>query len=170
MAKVHFWKPGTVLSSDREIGDGEGSKGLLLVNKFEHYSLSQQRQVLPIAESRNHFLYCIERYRVVVLVSETGTGKSTQLPQYLYEFGWTSPEKAIVCTQPRRLAVLALSSRVALEVGCNVGDIVGFSMRFESSQSSRTRIKYCTDGALLREISSDPLLSRYSVVMVDEVT
>jgi ATP-dependent RNA helicase DDX35 len=100
---------------------------------------------------------------------ETGCGKSTQLPLYLHEGGWTSDgTSAIVCTQPRRLAAITLANRVAEEYGCSVGEQVGYGIRFDYKCSSLTKIKYYTDGVLLREIMSDPLLSRYSCVIIDE--
>ena len=131
---------------------------------------STQTQNLPIHAHKLEILYALEKYSTVVLVSDTGTGKSTQVPQYLYSSGWASEGKAIVCTQPRRVAVLSISKRVAQEVGCILGDEVGYMIRFDSKYSNKTKIKYCTDGVLIREIMSDPLLSAYSVVMIDEVS
>lgn len=91
-----------------------------------------------------------------------------ELPQYLYETGWTSPTAAIAITQPRRVAATTVAARVAEEMGCNLGEEVGYSIRFEDVTSQRTRIKYMTDGMLLREALMDPLLRRYSVIMLDE--
>lgn len=95
-------------------------------------------------------------------------GKSTQIPQYLVESGgWTANDFQVVCTQPRRIAAASLAQRVADEVGTHLGDRVGYSVRFEDKTSPNTKIKYVTDGLLLREATlHDPLLSRYSVVMV----
>lgn len=99
---------------------------------------------------------------------ETGCGKSTQLPLYLHEAGWTNEAYSVVCTQPRRIAATNVAARVAHELGCDLGQEVGYGVRFDFKCSPQTRIKYYTDGILLRETMSDPLLSRYSVVIIDE--
>ena len=90
-----------------------------------------------------------------------------ELPQYLMEEGWATPPYTIACTQPRRVAATSIAQRVAQEVGSVLGDEVGYSIRFEDlSSKSRTRLKYLTDGMLFRETLMDPLLSKYSVIMV----
>ena len=91
-----------------------------------------------------------------------------ELPQYLYETGWTGPNASIAITQPRRVAATTVAARVAEEMGCVLGEEVGYSIRFEDVTSPKTRIKYMTDGMLLREALMDPLLRRYSVIMLDE--
>lgn len=91
-----------------------------------------------------------------------------ELPQYLYETGWTGPAATIAITQPRRVAATTVAARVAEEMGCILGEEVGYSIRFEDVTSPKTRIKYMTDGMLLREALMDPLLRRYSVIMLDE--
>ncbi|KAH7103787.1 P-loop containing nucleoside triphosphate hydrolase protein [Auriculariales sp. MPI-PUGE-AT-0066] len=127
------------------------------------------RHALPIAKHKDKLLYCIEKHQVVIVVGQTGCGKTTQLPQYLYEAGWAPKGSVIACTQPRRVAATSVASRVASEVGCTVGEEVGYTIRFEDvSDKERTRICYMTDGILFRETMIDPLLSRYSVIMVDE--
>ena len=90
-----------------------------------------------------------------------------ELPQYLYETGWASGS-CIAITQPRRVAATTVAARVAEEIGCILGEEVGYSIRFEDVTSPKTRIKYMTDGMLLREALMDPLLRRYSVIMLDE--
>ncbi|KAJ1866053.1 hypothetical protein LPJ78_002149 [Coemansia sp. RSA 989] len=103
------------------------------------------------------------------LIGEPGSGKSTQIPQYLHEAGWTSNNKTIACTQPRRVAAAMLARRVSEEMNVELGTTVGYSVRFtEASDPQNTRIKFLTDGTLIRECMSDPLLSRYSVIMIDE--
>lgn len=157
--------------------DSTDVQDLLPSTSYQHHhrgynnnsSLSYQRQLLPIFQYRSHILYAVEKYSVVVLISDTGTGKSTQIPQYLLESGWASEGQVILCTQPRRIAVMTISDRVAKERHCLLGDEVGYSIRFEKKYSDeRTKIKYCTDGVLIRELMSDPMLLRYSVVMIDE--
>lgn len=107
---------------------------------------------------------------MIVIVGETGCGKSTQLPQYLYENGWCDEGFQVVCTQPRRIAAQTLAQRVTKETGeLKVGGTVGYSVRFDQQISDATAIIYMTDGMLLREAQlQDPLLGRYSVVIVDE--
>ncbi|KAG0652571.1 DEAH box 35 [Hyphodiscus hymeniophilus] len=131
-------------------------------------SLHKPSSLLPIARHRQNLLYLIETYPVTIVVGQTGSGKTTQIPQYLEQAGWCSDGKVIAVTQPRRVAATTVAIRVAEEVGCKVGEEVGYSIRFEDVTSAATRIKFLTDGLLLREALVDPLLSRYSVIMVDE--
>ncbi|CZR53043.1 related to ATP-dependent RNA helicase [Phialocephala subalpina] len=131
-------------------------------------SLHKPASLLPIARHRQNLLYLIETFPVTIVVGQTGSGKTTQIPQYLEQAGWCSDGKVIAVTQPRRVAATTVAVRVAEEVGCEVGKEVGYSIRFEDVTSAATRIKFLTDGLLLREALVDPLLSRYSVIMVDE--
>ncbi|KAK4455518.1 P-loop containing nucleoside triphosphate hydrolase protein [Podospora aff. communis PSN243] len=131
-------------------------------------ALHKPAALLPIAKHRNALLYTIETYPVTIVVGQTGSGKSTQIPQYLEQAGWCANGKTIGITQPRRVAATTVAMRVAEEVGCEIGKEVGYSIRFEDVTSSVTRIKFLTDGLLIREALVDPLLSRYSVIMVDE--
>ncbi|KAJ4351780.1 uncharacterized protein N0V89_007123 [Didymosphaeria variabile] len=124
--------------------------------------------LLPIAQLRNPLLYAIETFPVTIIVGETGSGKTTQIPQFLYKAGWTNDGSQIAVTQPRRIAATSVGARVAEELGCQLGQEVGYSIRFEDVTSEKTKIKFLTDGLLLREMLVDPLLKRYSVVMVDE--
>ncbi|KAJ2800502.1 hypothetical protein H4R20_004033 [Coemansia guatemalensis] len=129
----------------------------------------EQRRRLPAFKHRMQLLYAVENNPVTVIVGEPGSGKSTQLPQYLYESGWAADGKKIACTQPRRVAAAMLAQRVSEEMGVELGTTVGYSVRFsDASDPQMTRIKYLTDGTLIRECLADPLLSAYSVVMVDE--
>ncbi|KAL1956973.1 hypothetical protein VTO42DRAFT_6462 [Malbranchea cinnamomea] len=131
-------------------------------------ALYKPASLLPIAKHRQSLLYLIETYPVTIVVGQTGSGKTTQLPQFLDQAGWCADGKQIAVTQPRRVAATTVASRVAEEMRCNVGQEVGYSIRFEDVTSAATRIKFLTDGLLLREALVDPLLSRYSVIMVDE--
>ncbi|XP_039809459.1 probable pre-mRNA-splicing factor ATP-dependent RNA helicase DEAH9 [Panicum virgatum] len=109
------------------------------------------------------------KYATTIVVGETGSGKSTQIPQYLKEAGWADGGRLIGCTQPRRLAVQTVASRVAEEVGVKLGEEVGYTIRFEDQTNpGMTMIKFLTDGVLIREMMEDPLLTKYSVIMVDE--
>lgn len=127
--------------------------------------LRQQRQALPIFSARQQIIDQCQQHQSLVIVGETGSGKTTQIPQYLLE---ANPQACIAVTQPRRVAATSVARRVAQEVGTRLGGLVGYSIRFEDCTSPQTRLKYCTDGLLLREILTDPLLSRYSVVILDE--
>jgi pre-mRNA-splicing factor ATP-dependent RNA helicase DHX38/PRP16 len=105
----------------------------------------------------------------VVVVGETGSGKTTQLAQYLYEEGYSQGGKLMIgCTQPRRVAAMSVAQRVAAEVGCNVGSTVGYAIRFEDVTSPSTVIKFMTDGVLLRETLRDVDLDAYAAVIMDE--
>ena len=105
---------------------------------------------------------------MTIVVGQTGSGKTTQLPQYLEQAGWCEEGKVVAVTQPRRVAATTVAARVAEEMSCKLGEEVGYSIRFEDVTSAKTRIKFLTDGLLLREALADPLLSRYSVIMIDE--
>ena len=104
---------------------------------------------------------------MLIIVAETGSGKTTQIPQYLHEIGYTKFGK-IGITQPRRVAAMSVAARVAQEVGCKLGHEVGYSIRFEDCSSDRTILKYMTDGMLLREFLSEPDLAGYTCLMIDE--
>eukprot|EP00903_Cladosiphon_okamuranus_P014779 g13692.t2 len=184
----------------------------------------EQRRGLPIFAHKANIIRAVKDHQTVVVVGETGSGKSTQIPQFLYEAGITgggpgwgaggrqggAPSQAaaalpaaangggkgrgrassqedmskssngargdgakgggllVACTQPRRVAAVTVAKRVASEVGCELGHVVGYTVRFDDRTSKSTRIKYMTDGVLLREAMSDPLLSAYSAIVLDE--
>ena len=131
-------------------------------------SASKSRHEAADLRGRRVLLYLVERYQVVVVVGHTGCGKTTQIPQYLHQAGWTAGGRVVACTQPRRVAVTSVAQRVAEEMGEVVGGVVGYAVRFdERFDHQRTRVKYLTDGMLLRELLSDPLLSRCSALMID---
>lgn len=167
-----FWKPAPVSHGRQQVLRDEASQHETPAApfNFSHAPLAQQRLLLPIYKHKRQILYALQHYHVVVIVGETGSGKSTQIPQYLYENGWSDKGFQVVCTQPRRIAAQTLAQRVAQEVGTPLGQKVGYTVRFDNQSSdTMTRIKYVTDGMLLREATlTDPLLSRYSVIMVDE--
>src|SRR5690606_4545140 len=130
-------------------------------------TIRQQRETLPIFELRDDLIAAVKQNQILVVIGETGSGKTTQITQYLAEAGFADKGR-IVCTQPRRVAAMSVAKRVAEEVGCQIGDEVGYTIRFEDCSSSRTRIKYMTDGMLLRECLLDSSLASYSVIMLDE--
>nr|XP_027123536.1 pre-mRNA-splicing factor ATP-dependent RNA helicase DEAH1-like isoform X2 [Coffea arabica] len=129
--------------------------------------LQDDRKTLPVYPYRDELLQAINDHQVLVIVGETGSGKTTQIPQYLHEAGYTKRGK-IGCTQPRRVAAMSVAARVSQEMGVKLGHEVGYSIRFEDCTSETTVLKYMTDGMLLREFLGEPDLASYSVVMVDE--
>lgn len=131
-------------------------------------SIQETRKSLPIYQYRDSFLEALEQYQILVIVGETGSGKTTQLPQYLHEAGYTKNGLKVGCTQPRRVAAMSVAARVADEVGVKVGNEVGYSIRFEDCTSDKTILKYMTDGMLLREFMTEPDLAGYSALMIDE--
>ncbi|GMM53261.1 DEAH-box RNA-dependent ATPase [Starmerella bacillaris] len=131
----------------------------------QHSVGEESQKSLPITEYKDRILQSIEENPIVIVVSDTGSGKSTQLTKFLYDYGYS---KVIACTQPRRIAAKSVATRVAEELKSNVGGLVGYSVRFDDKTSRETRIKYMTDGILLRELLSDPDLIHYSVIMLDE--
>ncbi|XP_062561030.1 ATP-dependent RNA helicase DHX33-like [Armigeres subalbatus] len=129
--------------------------------------INRQRQGLPIFHVRNKIVEQVKESQTLILMGETGSGKSTQVPQYLYEAGIHGGKK-IAITQPRRVAAITVARRVAQEQGSIIGDVVGYSVRFEDVTSENTQIKFMTDGTLLREALSDQLLKSYNVIILDE--
>ncbi|GMH30367.1 hypothetical protein Nepgr_032210 [Nepenthes gracilis] len=170
---ANFWKPGT--ERPRLVDDEEGgvlfhySSSSAYSSGFGYGSIEKQRKRLPIYKYRDAILYLVETHSTTIIVGETGSGKTTQIPQYLKEAGWADGGRVIACTQPRRLAVQSVASRVAEEMGVKFGEEVGYTIRFEDiTTEGITRIKFLTDGVLIREMMDDPLLTKYSVIMVDE--
>ncbi|ETN42294.1 uncharacterized protein HMPREF1541_04235 [Cyphellophora europaea CBS 101466] len=130
-------------------------------------TIKQQRESLPVFKFRNQLLDAVAQNQLLIVVGDTGSGKTTQLTQYLAEAGYAN-DGIIACTQPRRVAAMSVAKRVSEEVGCELGREVGYTIRFEDRTSPDTRIKYMTDGMLQREILLDPDLRRYTVIMLDE--
>ncbi|KAK3562219.1 hypothetical protein QTP86_030548 [Hemibagrus guttatus] len=130
-------------------------------------TLLEQRQYLPIFAVRQELLNIIRDNSIVIVVGETGSGKTTQLTQYLHEDGYTS-YGMVGCTQPRRVAAMSVAKRVSEEMSSNLGEEVGYAIRFEDCTSEKTIIKYMTDGILLRESLRESDLDHYSAVIMDE--
>lgn len=143
-----------------------------LVKKFQTtsrslMSIKEQRESLPIFRLKEELIKTIDENRILVVIGETGSGKTTQMTQYLVEHGYAKYGK-IACTQPRRVAAMSVAKRVSEEFGCKLGEYVGYSIRFDDCCSQDTIIKYMTDGMLLREALIDKNLTQYSVIMLDE--
>lgn len=122
---------------------------------------------LPVYKEKERILHALEKNSVIIVQSPTGSGKTTQLPVILYESRYAE-SGIIAVTQPRRIAALSVSSFIAKELGTTFPGTVGYKMRFEDKTDETTKIKIMTDGMLLQELKLDSLLSRYSVIMVDE--
>ncbi|KXJ91461.1 P-loop containing nucleoside triphosphate hydrolase protein [Microdochium bolleyi] len=134
----------------------------------EYHSLRPLRQQLPIYSKHQEFLDAYHSSQVLILSSDTGSGKTTQIPQFVF---WDDfdDKGLIACTQPRSLAASSVAARVASEMDVGLGDEVGYSYRFESRRSVHTRILFLPASILLAESISDPTLSKYKCIIVDEV-
>ncbi|AET37866.1 DEAH-box RNA-dependent ATPase PRP2 Ecym_2113 [Eremothecium cymbalariae DBVPG len=142
-----------------------------LKKEIEHtQSMKAARKSLPVYSFREELLKAINEHQVLIVVGETGSGKTTQLPQYLVEDGYTKGGRMIVaCTQPRRVAATSVATRVADEMNVVLGREVGYQIRFDDKTTKNvTVLKYMTDGMLLREFLTDPELTNYSCIMIDE--
>eukprot|EP00040_Diaphanoeca_grandis_P003928 m.26396 g.26396 ORF g.26396 m.26396 type:complete len:1210 (-) comp15392_c0_seq1:744-4373(-) len=131
-------------------------------------SITEQRENLPIFKLKEPLVQAICDNQILVVIGETGSGKTTQMTQYCHEAGLTSSGGRIGCTQPRRVAAMSVAKRVAEEFGCRLGEEVGYTIRFEDCTNKQTTIKYMTDGMLLRECLIDSTLNGYSVIILDE--
>ncbi|CAK9101507.1 unnamed protein product [Durusdinium trenchii] len=123
--------------------------------KKEADNLQKDRKSLPVYLYKAPLLEAVRDYQVLIIVGETGSGKTTQIPQYLHEVGYSKIGK-IGCTQPRRVAAMSVAARVAKEYGCKVGHEVGYNIRFEDCTTDRTIIEYMTDGM------NEPDMASYS--------
>ena len=123
---------------------------------------------LPICEHRDEILSLLKRNQVVIVCGDTGSGKTTQLPKMAMELGRGANGRRIACTQPRRLAAVTVAERVAQELKTPLGGVIGFQHRFGRQVSDDTRVKFMTDGVLLAETRSDPLLRAYDTIIIDE--
>ena len=129
----------------------------------------EQRSKLPIISQEHDIMYSINNSLVTIICGETGSGKSTQIPQFLYEKGYTKEIGKIAITQPRRVAARSLAFRLREEMNMKQGLTIGYQVRYENENVGKnTEIKFVTDGILLKELENDSLLSEYSVIIIDE--
>ncbi|KZZ89524.1 pre-mRNA splicing factor ATP-dependent RNA helicase PRP43 [Ascosphaera apis ARSEF 7405] len=164
-----FERHKTTAKMARKVEDSE-------VNPFNGKPLSQRymsilktRRDLPVHAQRDEFLKLYQESQILVFVGETGSGKTTQIPQFvLFDDLPHLNNKMVACTQPRRVAAMSVAERVAAEMDVKLGEEVGYSIRFEDMTSPKTILKYMTDGMLLREAMHDNNLSRYSTIILDE--
>lgn len=133
----------------------------------EHHPALNYPAALPVVAHRDEIVAAIRAHPVVVVVSETGSGKTTQLPKMVVEALGQDPRR-IGCTQPRRLAAASVAKRVAEELKVPLGGFVGYQVRFEEKMSRETRIKFMTDGILLAETQGDRSLKQYGALILDE--
>jgi pre-mRNA-splicing factor ATP-dependent RNA helicase DHX15/PRP43 len=133
-----------------------------------YFQILEGRQRLPVTEYKSQFLQALAEHTSMVLVGETGSGKTTQTPQFAVEGGYCNFGRKVAVTQPRRVAAMSVAQRVADEMDVTLGEEVGYLIRFEDCTSPQTKLKYMTDGMLLREAMTDPMLESYSVIMLDE--
>jgi len=135
----------------------------------KYYEIYRKRIGLPVWEYREQFFDLLANNQIIVLVGETGSGKTTQIPQWSVEYvRKLGVNKKVACTQPRRVAAMSVAQRVADEMDVPLGQEVGYTIRFEDCSSPKTILKYQTDGMLLREAMSDPHLDGYQIVLLDE--
>ena len=135
-------------------------------HKDRYYKLLAKRKSLPIWQYKDQVIRSIRNTQVVLFDGETGSGKSTQIPQWCLELDRVT---RVVCVQPRRIAAISLAQRVAQEMDVRLGEEVGYAVRFDHQANSRTLLKYVTDGILLRHAMVDNRLSCYDVIILDEV-
>ncbi|KAG5465151.1 hypothetical protein LSCM4_00604 [Leishmania orientalis] len=132
--------------------------------------MASSRRELPVTEARTSIVRMIRKNQAVIIVGETGSGKTTQIPQYVWDDILSQrPGAGLVgCTQPRRVAAVSIARHVAQQRGGKVGGEVAYAVRFDDTCTDATRIKFLTDGILLREIQADPMLSKYGCIILDE--
>ncbi|KUJ22945.1 P-loop containing nucleoside triphosphate hydrolase protein [Mollisia scopiformis] len=135
----------------------------------QYFNILRTRRDLPVHKQRQEFLDMFHSTQILVFVGETGSGKTTQIPQFvLFDDLPHFNSKLVACTQPRRVAAMSVAQRVANEMDVKLGEEVGYSIRFEDVTGPKTILKYMTDGMLLREAMHDHNLARYSCIILDE--
>lgn len=122
---------------------------------------------LPVSERKEEIQQALEQHQVIIVAGETGSGKTTQLPKICLAMG-RGQDKMIGHTQPRRIAAVSVAKRIAQELKTEVGQWVGYQVRFSDKTGPRSAIKLMTDGILLAETQRDPLLKRYDTIIIDE--
>lgn len=141
---------------------------------FQRYEFNLNPQKLPILEKREDILNIISSNYVVVMQANTGTGKSSQVPQYILEEAYKKKENCnIIVTQPRRVGAITIAKRVALERRCDCGSLVGYQVGLDKQMDTRanpdTRILFCTTGVLLQRLINEKTMKRYTHVILDEI-
>ncbi|KAL5560941.1 hypothetical protein UlMin_030688 [Ulmus minor] len=168
--------PNVEINNSSNLSDSSAQRSIVpptVVHVSRPDEVENNRKDLPIVMMEQEIMETFNDHSSVIICGETGCGKTTQVPQFLYEAGYGSkqfaPRSGIIgVTQPRRVAVLATARRVAYELGVSLGKEVGFQVRYDKKIGDRCSIKFMTDGILLRELQSDFLLRKYSVIILDE--
>ncbi|MEN2495450.1 MAG: putative pre-mRNA-splicing factor ATP-dependent RNA helicase dhx16, variant 2 [Marteilia pararefringens] len=160
--------PGNVEPEDVKLSDDSRLTNQVDDKKQVLISIEETRKSLPIYEYREQLLEAIRDHQILVIEGETGSGKTTQIAQYLYESGYCQDGMRIGITQPRRVAAMSVAARVSKEMNVKLGHEVGYCIRFEDCTCERTVLRFMTDGMLLREFLVEPDLKSYSVVIIDE--
>ncbi|KAK9365097.1 P-loop containing nucleoside triphosphate hydrolase protein [Lipomyces kononenkoae] len=153
------------------IDDAQNRKAFYVQVK-RHPEIQAARISLPVVQDEQRIMEAINNNLCVIICGETGSGKTTQVPQFLFEAGYGDPGSdnpgMIGITQPRRVAAVSMSRRVSDEIGSKHKDSVAYQVRFEQNTKEGTAMKFMTDGVLLRELSTDFTLSKYSAIIIDE--
>jgi pre-mRNA-splicing factor ATP-dependent RNA helicase DHX15/PRP43 len=166
---VNFTRHKTNTAMARKLEDGDVNPYTGSPFSSKYFSILKARRDLPVHAQRDEFLNLYQKSQILVFVGETGSGKTTQIPQFvLFDDLPQIKRKMVACTQPRRVAAMSVAARVADEMDVKLGEEVGYSIRFDDVTSSKTILKYMTDGMLLREAMHDHNLTRYSTIILDE--
>lgn len=167
LGKMPRHKTTAAMAMDLENGPNNPFSGKPLSKGY--FNILKTRRNLPVHQQRDEFLRMYQQSQFLVFVGETGSGKTTQIPQFvLFDDQPQVQRKLVACTQPRRVAAMSVAQRVANEMDVTLGDEVGYNIRFEDVTSQKTILKYMTDGMLLREAMNDNNLNRYSTIILDE--
>ena len=149
----------------------EDRKPTFYVNVCRTQEIQEARLLLPVVAEEHNIMEAIKEHSVVIISGETGSGKTTQIPQFLYEAGYGHPDGKnpglIGVTQPRRVAAVSMAKRVAAELNVPEKE-VSYQIRYDATVNKDTKVKFMTDGVLLKEISGDFLLRKYSCIIIDE--
>jgi len=172
---------GKELSAEAVAAAMDGTTNPLTGRPFSanYYKLLGTRKKLPVYQFLDDLLAKVKESQTVVVEGETGSGKTTQIPQFLVNAGYCGQKtggnggrsgiRVVACTQPRRVAAMSIARRVAEEMDVTMGQHVGYTIRFDDlTDANTTHLKFMTDGMLLREAMTDPLLERYQVIVLDE--
>uniref|UniRef100_A0A665X7U3 Activating signal cointegrator 1 complex subunit 3 n=1 Tax=Echeneis naucrates TaxID=173247 RepID=A0A665X7U3_ECHNA len=153
--------------SDQKVQSKKPSEPAVFIPVDRLPEIQEARLKLPVLAEEQVIMEAVRENPCVVICGETGSGKTTQVPQFLYEAGYASGSGIIGITEPRRVAAVSMSHRVAKEMNLSTR-VVSYQIRYEGNVTDDTKIKFMTDGVLLKEIQKDFLLQRYSVIIIDE--
>lgn len=167
---AQFQRHATTATQAASVEDGPTNPFKPGANLSDRYfSILKTRRGLPVHAQRQEFVELYQKSQILVFVGETGSGKTTQIPQFvLFDDLPHLQGKQVACTQPRRVAAMSVAQRVAQEMDVTLGEEVGYNIRFEDMTGPNTILKYMTDGMLLREAMNDHNLTRYSTIILDE--